>query len=495
MKKRDYLQCEIAEMGFGKTTEATHHKGDVSVKWLSDSNGTTLETGAREYQREKVSSEEFKQGILLTILLGGFKTIPTIHIRAKKKGKVYFYELVDGQQRVTAILDFLNGTTVLPSNTVIDGCDVSGLSAKELLQDFPNLYNKIIDYRISCVWYENINDAQTAELFIKILNNVNTMNWQEMRNAIRGLLSKYIRNTARFENVHKLFATTVTTTSKKTTKTLVHFSKKFKLKGRMEIDAWLSQNIYMLVKGFRNGVTDSGLMKWVEKVQAENGDYSTKVTFGKFKKEIDNYLDFGYSVITSVDSKYKERLTPMLSTILIQYGYELKNKNGKLNVSTYTNKFFSVYTKWSDIKNRLWNDKFMPNGTPMKPFNEMFGGLNANAIGGICSVLDEELKADTDSFGVVKLDARETFAKGLVLKRWYEQGCIDFYTGLPLDEEDIAGDHYIPRSHGVKAGGVTEYHNLVVCSQSINKQKLNQHGDEFRKQFDFQFDSKQLKSA
>ena len=83
----------------------------------------------------------------------------------------------------------------------------------------------------------------------------------------------------------------------------------------------------------------------------------------------------------------------------------------------------------------------------------------------------------------------------MVLKRWYEQGCIDFYTGLPLDEEDIAGDHYIPRSHGVKAGGVTEYHNLVVCSQSINKQKLNQHGDEFRKQFDFQFDSKQLQSA
>ena len=51
----------------------------------------------------------------------------------------------------------------------------------------------------------------------------------------------------------------------------------------MEIDECF-RNIYMLVKGFRNGVTDSGLMKWVEKVQAENGDYSTKVTFGKFKK-------------------------------------------------------------------------------------------------------------------------------------------------------------------------------------------------------------------
>ena len=56
----------------------------------------------------------------------------------------------------------------------------------------------------------------------------------------------------------------------------------------------------------------------------------------------------------------------------------------------------------------------MPNGTPMKAFNEMFGELT-QTYGGICSVLDEELK-DTDSFGVVELDARETFAKGWYLK-------------------------------------------------------------------------------
>lgn len=97
--------------------------------------------------------------------------------------------------------------------------------------------------------------------------------------------------------------------------------------------------------------------------------------------------------------------------------------------------------------------------------------------------MDIELKNDFDSFGVIELDPRETFSKGDILKKWYEQDCKDYYTGLPLNEEELAGDHYIPRSYGIKQGGVTEYHNLVVCSQTINNQKLNIHGDNFIKKF------------
>ena len=47
----------------------------------------------------------------------------------------------------------------------------------------------------------------------------------------------------------------------------------------------------------------------------------------------------------------------------------------------------------------------------------------------------------------------------------------DFYTGESIAEDNIAGDHYIPRSLGVDAGGVTEYKNLVVCSKRMNIKK------------------------
>jgi hypothetical protein len=480
-KKRDFIQCEMGELCFGTTTSPTSTNGDVTIKWLKEKEGETLETGAREYQREKVASLDFKQSLLLTILLKGYAKIPQIHIRVSKRGKAFYYELVDGQQRVTSILGFLKGEYNLPSKLVVDGCDVGGFSAEKLRQEYPNLYNKILDYRILCGWYENMDDEMTADLFINVLNKVNTMKQQEIRNAVRGFLSTYIRNTARFEK-HNLF-TTIQTDGSKPQKSLLHFSKSFSLKGRMEVDEWLSEIIYLYLNGFRKGVQPAQLTDWIKKVQAEAGDYSTQEKFKKLKKEIDELLDFSYKVITSVSSDYKQRLTPMLSQMLILYGYSLKSKYGKLQIDTYTTKFFDVYKKWSDIKTKIWVDYDMPNGTPMKPFNEMFGGKNSNAIGGICKVLDMELAADLDSFGVIELDSRETFSKGDILKKWYEQDCKDYYTGLPLDEDDFAGDHYIPRSYGIKRGGVTEYHNLVVCHHTINSQKLNIHGDDFIKQF------------
>ena len=49
-----------------------------------------------------------------------------------------------------------------------------------------------------------------------------------------------------------------------------------------------------------------------------------------------------------------------------------------------------------------------------------------------------------------------------------------------MKEQNIAGDHYIPRSWGIDKGGVTEYDNLVVCSKRVNLQKGNMSGEEFK---------------
>ena len=73
----------------------------------------------------------------------------------------------------------------------------------------------------------------TADLFINVLNNVNTMKPQEIRNAIRGKLSEFIRNSARFEKL-PLFDRTYDGKVYK----LKHFSHTFNLSGRVEVDEW-----------------------------------------------------------------------------------------------------------------------------------------------------------------------------------------------------------------------------------------------------------------
>ena len=164
------------------------------------------------------------------------------------------------------------------------------------------------------------------------------------------------------------------------------------------------------------------------------------------------------------------------------YGYELKNKYGKLITDTYVKKFFDVYDRWSNTKNKLYQNEVMfgTQDEQMEPFNKLFGGKNRKAIGTITYVLDKELNKNEDSFGVIEMDNRD-FTKPQIIQKWEEQGRVCYFTGQPLDIKDIAGDHYIPRSWGVKKGGVTEMHNLVITSKKLNNRKLNVHGDDFKK--------------
>ena len=120
-------------------------------------------------------------------------------------------------------------------------------------------------------------------------------------------------------------------------------------------------------------------------------------------------------------------------------------------------------------------------GAPMRQFKDLFGGENSNAINTILKVLEHELKKQgKKAFGIIEIDSSPTFKRADIIKKWKEQGYKCYYSGVILTEEDIAGDHLIPGSAGIDAGGVTEYKNLVVCKQSLNNKKSNLDPDIFK---------------
>lgn len=479
----EFVLCEQADSFFGKTKKAMAYDGNISIDYLTSPTKFTLETGAREYQREKVASLAWKQAIIKTIIGNGFRRIPQIHIRVIKAGKSFRFELIDGQQRVSAPISFINGEFSLPNTSDFNfgnGIDLRGYSFQRIKQDFPTIHMKILETRISCLWYENLTDEQTADLFINVLNNTNAMKPQEIRNAVRGELSAWIRNTARFDDVD-LFERIKSSKSNKVV--LKHFSEGFTLKQRMEVDEWLSELIYLQNNGYRKGITQKIHTDWIEYVQAAGNKLSTEAQFEEFREiVIEPLMKFATDTIKSVPNNLKYKLVPMFSQILILYGYELKNKYGSLDVPTYVSKFFEVYDKWSNtikkpyMKEKMWGT----DNEQMEPFNKLFGGKNAKAIGTITYVLDKEVKLDKDSFGIVELDSRD-FSKAQIIQKWEEQGRNCYYTNTALDIKNIAGDHKIPRSWGIKKGGVTEYHNLVITSKTLNNKKLNMGSEDFQK--------------
>jgi hypothetical protein len=473
-----FIHCYQAMEKLGKTTESSSADGTVSVKFIYKE--ADINYGKREYQREVVADLDFKQGILRTVLDGQFRKIPQIHIRVitiRTENVTYLqYELVDGQQRVTSITQFLDGLIPLPKAFIVGGQDIGGLYASELKNKYLGLYTKILDYRISCVWYENISDIQTAELFVEVLNKTNDMKPQEIRNAIAGLFSTWCRDTARGnpdinKKPHKLLERTADGKMK--------LFGDWTLRGRMEVDEWLSELSYMKIHGWKSGVTQVPHTKWVKNIQRPGGVYESK--FGD-EKDLLSLLNFGYTIIKASQSDYKKKLSPMLSQVLILYANDLKEKYGKIIPAKYVKAFFKVYNDWSCVDKKLYMNELTQNGNQMKEFSSLFGGKNSNALGTICYVLDKEMTKDISSFGIIEMDQRVSFSDEDIYKKWKEQGMKDGYTGDALEFEDAVGDHYIPRSEGVKLGGVTEYDNLIVTSDVNNRIKSNMNPESFKEQ-------------
>ena len=464
--------------------------GDVSISWIIDSK-TIIETQKRAYQREKVSDVEFQQEIMRTVLVNKYTGIPEVHIRIlihvdKEGNMIITFELVDGQQRITSITDYLENKFALGKDMVIDGKDISGLKAKELEVQYNSLYRELLEYRISCKWYVGLTDSETAHNFIYVLNKVNDMKPQELRNALLGVYSTFIRETVRStdkEKIHELFKRTLEDGKER----LTHFSPNFALKKRMEVDEWLSELIYLWKHDPTKGISHKAHFNWVESSQAPNGEYGAGFSD---EVKVKKLLSTAQSIITAVPAKYKGKLNPMTSMMLVLYGNKLKQEYGSLLSTKYIHAFFGVYERWSDINNQLYADRMMGgNKKPknlsvedeakvkqMPPFNQLFGGKNAAAIGTIFAILEEEMLKDKELFGVIEIDQRN-FKRSDVVNKWREQDCLCGYTFFPLDEDNIVGDHEIPRSQG----GRTELDNLVVTSRELNLKKLNMSKKDFLK--------------
>tara|TARA_B100000287_G_C20623442_1_gene776828 strand:- start:54 stop:1706 length:1653 start_codon:yes stop_codon:yes gene_type:complete len=499
----EFIRDEQVDNVFAKkeTDEPFSIVGSVTIKWLFDMvNQGILQTQKREYQREKVAPVEWCQGIIDTILFSGFAKVPQLHIKVNVSSdgnfrRVSTYEKVDGQQRTRGgIIDFMMNKFPIGDKekfpkSLYNGIDLSGKYFKDLKSIVPDLYLKFLEYNASCLWYGNLTDDDTSDLFIDVLNNVNGICAQEKRNARRGRLTEYIRDRARPANkgekviyeVHDLFKRVIIDDKEK----LEHFGP-FKLKNKMEVDEWFAELCYLKTKDWINGVSSNLLTKWYTETQKEGSKWNLKsdgVDWNKSQKEFDELLDFAFELMGKLNDSQRAKLSPNPTLVFILYANELKNKYGKLDTDKYIKKFFTTWKEWSSTKKSKWVGKFFrtKNGNEtneiLKPFDQLFTGTATKSMATIKWVLEQG--GDYESYGAVKLDSRTTFSQKVKNKQYDEQDGKCFYTGIDVPFKKQVGDHFIPRAWGVKLGGVTEPDNCKITTKEINSLKDDKSPEEF----------------
>jgi hypothetical protein len=462
------------------------YSGESSVGWLKYA---PIDKSAREYQREKVADDNWKQQLMESVvekILGvGIVIMNTIHIRivVKDNGEITF-ELIDGQQRVTSILDFIENKYVLAEGFKVGDLDLGGLEYKDLIAkggEYKEIADGILNYEINTAFYEGLTDQDTSDLFINKLNNVNDMNWQEKRQAIIGGLSRWIRNTSRIKKSdggdrHELFTTLVD--EDKGIPKMVYFNLKVKDQ-RMERDQWLANLTYLsLVEGgYTTGIAgQKNITKFYEDNQLGSGKYKKSFTNSSV---ITRLLNLGLDICKTTPDMYTSKLSPMNLMMMILYARDLQKRFGKINLDKFVVSWFEMATEWSDTKKALYKDLYEANGkTPMKPFWDNFNGSNSNAIKTIKMVADDNMP----NVGI-EIDTRD-FTKKQIEDKLIAQGGLDFWTLKPLKSSNAVGDHYIPRSAGVEQGGVTEWENLVITSNYNNRTKSNMTPEMFQAQME-----------
>ncbi|MBZ2405152.1 DUF262 domain-containing protein [Liquorilactobacillus hordei] len=145
------------------------------------------------YQRRSIWSEIDKIRLIETILLG--YVVPSLYFwdaETDPETGTTITHIVDGQQRILAITDFINGKFKLSPKSLI---------TKKIKNDFGDLYfsdmppevkNKIWNYNLSIVQIDDRVDKQTiVELFARLNLTEFNLNDQERRNSSTSLFHKF----------------------------------------------------------------------------------------------------------------------------------------------------------------------------------------------------------------------------------------------------------------------------------------------------------------
>ncbi len=144
------------------------------------------------WQRGPVWSTS-KQALLIDSILREYD-IPIIYLRECTPGIPYKYEVVDGQQRLRSLWNFIDGEYTLPND--LDKVENINIAGKEYYALPKSLRNRITGFRVVVAFVRDAREPEISLLFSRMQMGVR-LNPPELRNAVQTGLRHAIDTIAR----------------------------------------------------------------------------------------------------------------------------------------------------------------------------------------------------------------------------------------------------------------------------------------------------------
>ncbi len=261
-----------------------------------------------DFQRGEVWTDKKKKKLIDTILRGW--QIPPIHVVENNK---YVDEVLDGQQRLATIRDFMDDIFTIDGNIKPLDSEIIGLNKKKFSQLDDSIKRKIRKYSIRVVRITEHKPEEAAELFFR-LNQPSLLTSAEQRNAFFGTAREEIKSLVNvFEEVGG-------------NKELIGFSN-----SRMAYDDIISKLCFTLEQNtLTKKITSNNI---TEKFVSTEG-FGEKI-YSDVKNVIIYFLESLYMVKAEIPIKLNLNKATLYSWLLFTYRNKLTLNHNELGTLIY----------------------------------------------------------------------------------------------------------------------------------------------------------------
>lgn len=409
-----------------------------------------------EWQRKRVFKLSWARMLILCMLES--KTSSMLHIRKLKDGR---YQIIDGQQRITAIMDFLANEFACASgvdgnvNILYQGqmVKVKPGKYKQMMRDKNNdvIQEMLMKFKFGAVIYSvEMTDDEASEVFITI-NNGTPLNNQEIANAYLGVIPTWVRNAARgseYDNAADELPVVG----------YFNFTN-----DRLAYDETVARSVVYEVEHQVSNRYASATVQAIKDLYTRAAYRTSEEKFQPIAKGVIRRWNMVRRLIEGSGTTKLYTKNPAQVITLFQFTYAMDSEFGTQAKIEYKTFAPILWSAMNDLSDRKKNGGHHGEKTR---FQVLLGRYVGHEIEEKNAIIMRELQkfGSPSDYGVIIKDKKRGFSMADKYNKWVKQGYCCAVTNEPLNFSEAIGGHIIPHSKG----GKTEPDNLVILSAKIN---------------------------